>query len=71
MVTHHLRRGTSAAVTAVIAAVALGAPPAPAAEPASCPTRVDAIAGTLRAEGFEAQAVKNFAYLTYRDCAEA
>jgi hypothetical protein len=68
------------AATAVIACLFLGAFPAVAravsgssGEPASgCKqaARIDTAAEALRADGFTAQAAKNFAYLTYRDHAD-
>jgi hypothetical protein len=62
----------------VTASLFLGVPPAnaaPAPEPVStgesiwtCPTRIDAVAQVLRAQGFSAPAAKNFALFVKEDC---
>lgn len=79
--TVHNRRLRTAATVAAAAATAslfLGVPPAnaaPAPEPVStgesiwtCPTRIDAVAQVLRAQGFSAPAAKNFALFVKEDC---
>ena len=78
----HTRRSRTAVTTIAAAATAalfLGASPAnakPAPEPPgqpvsawTCPTRIDAVAEVLRGDGYSAQAAKNFAVLTQKDCA--
>ena len=64
----------AAAIVAVLAAPspAVAAPaPEPMASGSSiwtCPTRVDAVAAALRRAGFSAQAAKNAAIATQREC---
>jgi hypothetical protein len=62
-----------AAIPIIVASPASASPaPEPPDQPSSvwtCPTRVDAVAGAMRARGFSAPAAKNFAIIQ-RDCAD-
>jgi hypothetical protein len=70
-------RTTLAIITIATASLFLGVPPAnagPAPEPTdqtapaqACPS-IEALAQPLRAAGFSAQAINNYAVLTHRDC---
>jgi hypothetical protein len=80
--TIHTRLSRTATVTIAAAATAslFGAAPAtagPAPDPVghgisiwTCPTRIDAVAQVLRAQGFSAPAAKNFAVFSHEDCGD-
>jgi hypothetical protein len=72
---YHIAASTFAVATfsLVLSATPASAQPAPVTEdpPVSawtCPTRIDTVAQVLRAEGFTAQAAKNIASMTHREC---